>query len=346
MRRYLQRRVSPPDVALVLDATVDAVRSRFGGDPPDVPMTLALARAELRRAGLGEGDAPIVGEGRTVRSALSLLRPADREVLMLAAWERLEPWAIAVVLGRSTGRVRQVVTRARRRLDRAYRAQGASAVPVDAFTALIAADPVPVHDRVGPARPTASSRPAPLIIAVVTAFALVVAIGIGTGPTEARRREVTALRFATALQNGDVAAVADMLHPDFTNYSFTDASVRGLAEFFGTGVDPRPAHWSCRDLGFGDFVVCDGGRPSSLFPSPVEPDVLRVTARDGLVIGFHTNRTADGWLQGLIDIAAAHDAMAFESACRAPHGTHLDSSVVLDAGCGTHLSAYVHELTG
>lgn len=57
-----------------------------------------------------------VVEQDAVLSALGHLRPADRELLMLSAWEDLDPAAIAVVLDCSAGAARVRLHRARRRL--------------------------------------------------------------------------------------------------------------------------------------------------------------------------------------------------------------------------------------
>ncbi len=56
-----------------------------------------------------------------VEAALARLRPEDREVLRLSAWEELTPVEIATVLGVSQVAVRSRLHRARRRLRAALR---------------------------------------------------------------------------------------------------------------------------------------------------------------------------------------------------------------------------------
>jgi RNA polymerase sigma factor (sigma-70 family) len=57
-----------------------------------------------------------VSAGHDVREALSRLGDLDREVLVLHAWEGLEPREIAVVVGANAAAVRTRLTRARSRL--------------------------------------------------------------------------------------------------------------------------------------------------------------------------------------------------------------------------------------
>lgn len=61
-------------------------------------------------------DAP--ESSRRVVAALSQLREADRELLLLVAWEGLKPAAAAHVLGITPARCRLRLHRARRRLER------------------------------------------------------------------------------------------------------------------------------------------------------------------------------------------------------------------------------------
>lgn len=53
-----------------------------------------------------------------LRAGLNALRQADREVLLLAAWEQLSPTEIATVLGIPPGTARWRLHRARKQLDR------------------------------------------------------------------------------------------------------------------------------------------------------------------------------------------------------------------------------------
>lgn len=65
-------------------------------------------------------------EHRMVREALDALRPADREVLLLSAWEGLSHREIAEVVGCSLTAVDKRITRARRRLAERYSSMTAS----------------------------------------------------------------------------------------------------------------------------------------------------------------------------------------------------------------------------
>ncbi|HEX6666410.1 MAG TPA: RNA polymerase sigma factor [Solirubrobacterales bacterium] len=83
-------------------------------------------RGERRRGRLAErlrnevatsmANQPTPEPASAVMSALGRLKPNDREVLMLAAWEELEPAQIGEVLGLSGVAVRSRLHRARRRL--------------------------------------------------------------------------------------------------------------------------------------------------------------------------------------------------------------------------------------
>jgi RNA polymerase sigma factor (sigma-70 family) len=52
-----------------------------------------------------------------LREALATLEPADREVVLLSAWEQLEPKEIAEMLGMPAGTVRWRLHRARSALQ-------------------------------------------------------------------------------------------------------------------------------------------------------------------------------------------------------------------------------------
>lgn len=69
-----------------------------------------MARLQLQRPTEADTDRP------EVLAALEGLRPSDREVLRLAAWEQLGPAEIAVVLGCSANAAALRLSRARRRL--------------------------------------------------------------------------------------------------------------------------------------------------------------------------------------------------------------------------------------
>jgi RNA polymerase sigma factor (sigma-70 family) len=63
-----------------------------------------------------------------VLAALARLRPADRELLTLVAWEGLTPTQAATVLGSSATACRVRLFRARRRLERLLEAENAVAM--------------------------------------------------------------------------------------------------------------------------------------------------------------------------------------------------------------------------
>ncbi len=89
-------------------------------------------RLELQLAGSAvspdHGDS--VASSTAVIAALETLGKTDREIVMLAIWEDLEPREIATVLGMSAGAVRTRLSRARARL----RAELGDAHPLQATT--------------------------------------------------------------------------------------------------------------------------------------------------------------------------------------------------------------------
>jgi RNA polymerase sigma factor (sigma-70 family) len=80
-------------------------------------------RGSLRAVELDQHSAAATSTG-ALRRALAELPAADRELLTLTAWEGLTPAEIAVVVGRSPGRVRVQLHRARRRLKEELDAGG------------------------------------------------------------------------------------------------------------------------------------------------------------------------------------------------------------------------------
>jgi RNA polymerase sigma factor (sigma-70 family) len=74
-----------------------------------------LAAASVQHQAQAEGDLAWIA------AAFSRLRPDDRELLALAAWEGLDPGEIATVLGCSRNGARIRLHRARRRLARELR---------------------------------------------------------------------------------------------------------------------------------------------------------------------------------------------------------------------------------
>lgn len=123
-------------------ADVFLVAWRRLGDVPDdaLPWLLGTARrvlanytrAQNRRSALRErlsaeastGPAGVPGDSdRTLLRALARLRPADREALLLVAWEGLEPARAARVLGVRPATFGVRLHRARRRLAAALGAE-------------------------------------------------------------------------------------------------------------------------------------------------------------------------------------------------------------------------------
>jgi RNA polymerase sigma-70 factor, ECF subfamily len=82
----------------------------------------AVRRREALHTALGAlardrtAAAPAAPASSTLRTALAALRPADREVLMLTAWEELDGAQAATVLGCSVAAVHTRLHRARGRL--------------------------------------------------------------------------------------------------------------------------------------------------------------------------------------------------------------------------------------
>lgn len=156
VRGYTLRRI---DVATADDVVSDVflVAWRRLGEVPDdpLPWLLGVARRVLanKRRGaarqtalrgrlaaepqvVASHDDPEESPGDRVLAALALLRPADREVLMLSAWEGLEPARAARVLGVRTGTFTMRLHRARRRLARQLLTPGQHPNPVQDSTAL------------------------------------------------------------------------------------------------------------------------------------------------------------------------------------------------------------------
>jgi RNA polymerase sigma-70 factor (ECF subfamily) len=135
--KYCLRRL-PPETARDAAAEVFTVAWRRFEVVPDPPLPWLIATASLtvrtavrsdaRRdrlsARLAVVDPPSqppdladgVARDSRVREALARLAPADRELLVLHAWDDLDAAAIAAVLGCSQAAVRVRLHRARRRL--------------------------------------------------------------------------------------------------------------------------------------------------------------------------------------------------------------------------------------
>lgn len=143
MRGYALRRTDPATADDVV-SDVFVVACRRLPDVPDdaLPWLLGCARrvlanqrrGERRQRALSErltgGETAAAPESpdRGLAAALATLSEADREVLMLVAWEGLEPERAARVLGCSRGALAVRLHRARRRLARALVANHGPAV--------------------------------------------------------------------------------------------------------------------------------------------------------------------------------------------------------------------------
>jgi RNA polymerase sigma-70 factor (ECF subfamily) len=133
VRRYLARRAHPADVDDVLAETLLVLWRRLDDVPPEAPLawTYAVARRCLANAQrsarrrdalaqrLHDTDAPPTATSEReddVAAAVAQLRPDDREVLHLWAWEGLEPREIATVLAITANAASLRLHRARTRL--------------------------------------------------------------------------------------------------------------------------------------------------------------------------------------------------------------------------------------
>jgi RNA polymerase sigma-70 factor (ECF subfamily) len=129
------RRRSGPDVAVdVAAATFEVAWRRLEEVPPDpLPWLYGVARRMLANTRRGDerrqrltdrvyllphpDTADAVAEASIAGRALARLRPDDREVLMLVAWEGLDAEAAARSLGISQSAFGVRLHRARRRLE-------------------------------------------------------------------------------------------------------------------------------------------------------------------------------------------------------------------------------------
>jgi RNA polymerase sigma-70 factor (ECF subfamily) len=152
---YAVRRVrDPQDAADIVAETFLVAWRRLSDVPAGEEARLWLygvarrtlanqARSERRRERLAERlrhelpaavaavSAPTAGAESTVLTALGALDEADREILLLAGWERLESREIAAVLGITGVAARARLHRARRRL-RARLEQDSEPFPLSA----------------------------------------------------------------------------------------------------------------------------------------------------------------------------------------------------------------------
>ena len=145
------RGVVGEDLQDLLADTYEVAWRRFDDLPAGdeaLPWLISVARNHLRnhrrrlrrdRGLLGRLGPPemVVGPGapgvddwRAVRQALSRLGAADRELVLLVAWDELSPAQAAAVLGITPGAARTRLHRARSRLAADIEAQTASTVPI------------------------------------------------------------------------------------------------------------------------------------------------------------------------------------------------------------------------
>jgi RNA polymerase sigma-70 factor, ECF subfamily len=149
IRRYALRRTDPDTADDVLADTLLVVWRRLDDVPPDgrLPWCYAVAakslaninRSARRQRNLAQrivqldppSDSVEAAElpDPEVHRALATLRPDDREILRLWAWEDLAPADIAIVLGLTGNAVRIRLHRARRRFAAALGTETSSTLP-------------------------------------------------------------------------------------------------------------------------------------------------------------------------------------------------------------------------
>lgn len=149
IRRYALRRTDPDTADDVLADTLLVVWRRLDDVPPDgqLPWCYAVAAKSLaninrsvrRQRNLAQRIVQLDRPTDTVdavelpdpevQRALATLRPDDRELLRLWAWEDLAPADIATVLGLTPNAVRIRLHRARRRFAAALEPETPSALP-------------------------------------------------------------------------------------------------------------------------------------------------------------------------------------------------------------------------
>jgi RNA polymerase sigma-70 factor (ECF subfamily) len=100
----------------LLGVARNAVTNRYRGERRATALRARIVHTEHARVAdpLGPGD--LLDSGDPVVRALAQLPDRDRELLMLVAWEGLEPAQLARVLGVSRGTANVRLHRARRRL--------------------------------------------------------------------------------------------------------------------------------------------------------------------------------------------------------------------------------------
>lgn len=151
VHRYFVRRAAPDDVQdLAAEVLATAWRRRTdvpeGAELPWLYRTAGYVLANHRRKGrpvpvqdvpeeVDDTDpADLVLADEQMRTALEVLSPRDRQVLLLHAWEGLDGAQLAAVLGISRGGADAALSRARGRLRQVWAEQDAAS-PGDAGSA-------------------------------------------------------------------------------------------------------------------------------------------------------------------------------------------------------------------
>jgi RNA polymerase sigma-70 factor (ECF subfamily) len=138
LQRYLARRATPDDAAEVLNDALTVLWRRVDEVPANAPLPYCYGvarrclanhrRGSQRRLRLLDRLASqriddVADPGSTVEAmdpelaaAMQTLTPAEREIVHLWGWERLEPREIAVALDATPNAVSVALTRARRKL--------------------------------------------------------------------------------------------------------------------------------------------------------------------------------------------------------------------------------------
>jgi RNA polymerase sigma-70 factor (ECF subfamily) len=139
LQRYLHRRAGAADAADVFATTLSVIWRRLDDVPTDDPLPWCYGVARRCLANQRRGDArrerladrlrtgeaiPMTDDPQEaiersdpdLQRAITTLSDAERDVVHLWAWERLEPREIAIALGMSPNAVSVALSRAKRKL--------------------------------------------------------------------------------------------------------------------------------------------------------------------------------------------------------------------------------------
>jgi len=131
----------PPDALPWLYATAGRLlANQRRGEARRAALTARIGRERTLATGAGAvgvaaaaagdgGGSELSDDGERLLRALAALRPADREALLLTAWEGLEPARAAAAAGCSKAAFHVRLHRARRRLEAALEREHAAAAP-------------------------------------------------------------------------------------------------------------------------------------------------------------------------------------------------------------------------